>query len=130
MRWRRSWFSLKGTEGVRESGKGAPCYPGQGPGTTWPDPCNKVSWRGSPPPSARRGRRPVPLSPGRRRALVAGLVLAAIAGIAYVSTRPRPLPPEAGMVRATEVSVAPELSGRMGRIRVHPGDAVRAGDVL
>jgi HlyD family secretion protein len=61
---------------------------------------------------------------------VAGLVLAAIAGIAYVSTRPRPLPPEAGMVRATEVSVAPELSGRMGRIRVHPGDAVRAGDVL
>src|SRR3954447_10266265 len=25
MRWRRSWFSLKGTAGVRESGKGPPC---------------------------------------------------------------------------------------------------------
>jgi len=72
----------------------------------------------------------VPLSPGARRALVAGLVLAAIAGIAYVATRPRPLPPEAGMVRATEIRVAPELSGRMGTIRVRAGDAVRAGDEL
>jgi HlyD family secretion protein len=61
---------------------------------------------------------------------VAGLVLAAIAGIAFVSIRPRPLPPEAGMVRATEIRIAPELSGRVGRIRVQTGDAVRAGDML
>jgi len=61
---------------------------------------------------------------------VTGLVLAVIGGIAYVSVRPRPLPPVAGMVRATEIRVAPELSGRMGAIRVAAGDSVRAGDVL
>ena len=61
---------------------------------------------------------------------MAGLVLAAIAGIACVAATPRPLPPEPGMVRATEVRVAPELSGRMGTIRVRAGDPVRAGDVL
>ena len=70
------------------------------------------------------------LSPGRRRALVIGLVVAAIAGIAYVSTRPAALPPVTGVVRSTEILIAPELSGRLGRFHADAGDRVRAGDLL
>ena len=70
------------------------------------------------------------LSPGRRRALVIGLVVAAITGIAYVSARPAALPPVTGVVRSTEILIAPELSGRLGRFRANAGDRVRAGDLL
>ena len=70
------------------------------------------------------------LSPGRRRALVIGLVFAAIAGIAYVSARPAALPPVTGVVRSTEILIAPELSGRLGRFHANAGDRVRAGDLL
>jgi HlyD family secretion protein len=70
------------------------------------------------------------LSPGRRRALVTGLVFAVIAGIAYVSAWPVALPPVTGVVRSTEILIAPELSGRLGRLHAKAGDQVRAGDVL
>ena len=35
-----------------------------------------------------------------------------------------------GVVRATEVRVAPEVAGRLAAIKVHKGDIVRAGDVV
>ena len=34
IRWRRSWFSLKGTLGIREAGEGASCYSGTASGAT------------------------------------------------------------------------------------------------
>ena len=80
--------------------------------------------------SARAESQPMRLSPGRRRALVTGLVFAVIAGIAYVSARPVALPPVTGVVRSTEILIAPELSGRLGRLHAKADDQVSAGDVL
>jgi HlyD family secretion protein len=67
---------------------------------------------------------------GRRRAVVA-IMLAALAGPAiYVIVRSKPVPPIVGIVRATEIRVAPEVGGQLAAIRVQRGAQVRAGDVL
>ena len=62
------------------------------------------------------------------------ILLAAIAlcgGIGwYLAGGQRAAPPTVGMVRATEIQIAPEVSGRLAAILVKPGDDVRAGDVL
>ncbi|HEY4746213.1 MAG TPA: biotin/lipoyl-binding protein, partial [Steroidobacteraceae bacterium] len=58
-------------------------------------------------------------------------MLAALAGAAiYVIVRPKPVPPIVGIVRATEIRVAPEVGGQLAAIRVQRGAQVRAGDVL
>jgi HlyD family secretion protein len=57
------------------------------------------------------------------------LVLAGAAAI-YVLVPRTPAPPPAGMVRATEIRVAPEVGGRLLALPVKPGAAVRAGDVV
>ena len=59
-----------------------------------------------------------------------GLALV-IAGIgAYWLSRPEPIPPVVGVVRSTEVRIAPEVAGQLAAIKVHKGDRVRAGGVV
>jgi HlyD family secretion protein len=53
------------------------------------------------------------------------------AGIgAYWLSRPEPIPPVVGVVRSTEVRIAPEVGGQLATIKVHKGDRVSAGDVV
>jgi HlyD family secretion protein len=69
-------------------------------------------------------------SSGAHRIIVLG-VLAAVAGAgAYVWWRPGPAAPVVGIVRATEIRVAPEVGGQLAAIKVRNGDHVRAGDVV
>jgi len=44
--------------------------------------------------------------------------------------RPAPDAPIAGVVRATEIRLAPEVGGQLAAIKVHKGDTVHAGDVV
>jgi len=65
-----------------------------------------------------------------RRNIVLGL-LAVLAGAgAYVWWRPAPAAPVVGIVRATEIRVAPEVGGQVTAIRAAKGTHVRAGDVV
>src|ERR1700720_371473 len=64
-----------------------------------------------------------------RRILVLGVLVAACAG-GYLLLRPAPAAPIAGVVRATEIRLAPEVGGQLAAIKVHKGDTVHAGDVV
>ena len=44
--------------------------------------------------------------------------------------RPEATPPLVGVVRTTEVRVAPEVGGQLAAIKFHKGERVRAGDVV
>ena len=69
-------------------------------------------------------------SGGARRIFVLGL-LAVFAGAgAYVWWRPAPAAPIVGIVRATEIRVAPEVGGQVTAIRSPKGAHVHAGDVV
>jgi HlyD family secretion protein len=58
-----------------------------------------------------------------------GLVLAAgVAG--YLLLRSEAAPPIVGVVRTTEIRIAPEVGGQLAAIKVRKGDRVRAGDVV
>jgi HlyD family secretion protein len=77
--------------------------------------------------------------PRKRRILAAAgpvLAVAVLAGWYFATGRdarsvadrePRSVP---GMVRATEIRIAPEISGRMSRFLVAPGAAVQAGQAV
>jgi HlyD family secretion protein len=58
-----------------------------------------------------------------------GLVLVAGAG-GYFLSRGEPAPRIVGVVRATELRVAPEVAGQLAAIKVEKGANVRAGDVV
>ena len=64
-----------------------------------------------------------------RPMIVLGVVLLA-AGAGYLSLRPAPVAPISGVVRVTQVRIAPEVSGQLAAIKVRKGDTVRAGDVV
>jgi HlyD family secretion protein len=64
-----------------------------------------------------------------RPILVLGVLVAACVG-GYLLLRPAPAAPIAGVVRATEIRLAPEVGGQLAAIKVHKGDAVHAGDVV
>ena len=68
----------------------------------------------------------------RRRTIpiLAGLVLAAAGIGGFLLWRPQPVAPLVGVVRTTEVRVAPEVGGELAAIKVKKGERVRAGDVL
>ena len=68
----------------------------------------------------------------RRRHLpiVAGLVLAIVAVGGYLLWRPEPAAPLVGVVRTTEIRIAPEVGGELATIKVQKGERVRAGDVV
>ena len=69
----------------------------------------------------------------RKRRLILVLAGAAVlAAVAIVVLVPRhaPPPPLAGMVRQTEIRIAPEITGRLTSVAVRAGQAVRKGDAL
>jgi HlyD family secretion protein len=69
---------------------------------------------------------------GKRRlilALAGAAVLAAVAIVVLVPRHAAP-PPLAGMVRQTEIRIAPEISGRLTSVAVRAGQAVRKGELL
>jgi HlyD family secretion protein len=59
-----------------------------------------------------------------------GLVLVAAGVGGYFLLRAVPAAPVAGVVRATEVRLAPEVGGQLATIKVEKGARVRAGDVV
>ena len=65
----------------------------------------------------------------KRIALLGLIVVAASAG-GYWLLRSEPPQPIVGVVRTTEVHIAPEVSGQLAAIKVHKGDSVHAGDVV
>jgi len=65
-----------------------------------------------------------------RRVVALGLLLAAAGTGGYFLWRAEPAPQLAGVVRATEIRVAPEVGGQLATIRVAKGARVRAGDVV
>ncbi len=71
------------------------------------------------------------MASGRRRRIIAlGLVAIAVSLGGYWLSRPQAPPPVVGVVRTTEVRVAPEVAGQLAAIKVHQGGHVRAGDVV
>jgi HlyD family secretion protein len=66
----------------------------------------------------------------RRRFIVLGLLLIAAGAVGYVLWRPGAAPPVVGVVRTTEIRVAPEVGGQLAAIKVEKGARVRAGDVV
>jgi HlyD family secretion protein len=62
-------------------------------------------------------------------AVLALAVVAAAVGAVTIG-RPMPAKPLVGIVRTTEIRVAPEVGGQLVAIKVHPGERVRAGDVV
>jgi HlyD family secretion protein len=65
-----------------------------------------------------------------RRVIVLGIALVAAGLGGYFLWRRAPAAPLSGVVRATEVRVAPEVAAQLAAIKVHKGDNVRAGDVV
>src|SRR5215471_6696593 len=67
-----------------------------------------------------------------RRAVLIGVAVVAVAVVAIglAFDRPRAAPPIAGMVRQTEIRIAPEVTGRLTAIAVQTGQQVRKGDLL
>jgi HlyD family secretion protein len=61
--------------------------------------------------------------------VIATLVIAAAVGF-YLLWRPETAAPIVGIVRATEIRVAPEVAGQLDTIKAEPGARVRAGDVV
>jgi HlyD family secretion protein len=59
-----------------------------------------------------------------------GVILAIVGVNAYFLWRPEPAAPIVGVVRITEIRVAPEVAGQLAAIKVRKGDRVRAGDVV
>jgi multidrug resistance efflux pump len=67
-----------------------------------------------------------------RKAIVAAMAAAGLAAVAsfVLLERPRPAPALAGMVRQTEIRMAPEVTGRLTSIAVQTGQRVHKGDLL
>jgi multidrug resistance efflux pump len=73
------------------------------------------------------------MSPSRVRLLLSVLTGAVVIGpvvLAYGQRTPAIGAPIAGMVRQTEIRIAPETTGRLASIAVSPGQHVRKGDLL
>jgi HlyD family secretion protein len=64
------------------------------------------------------------------RIIALGLILLAVGVGGYLLWRPGPAPPIVGVVRTTEIRVAPEVGGQLAAIKVQKGDRVRAGEVV
>jgi HlyD family secretion protein len=62
--------------------------------------------------------------------IVLGLLLVAAGAGGYVLWQLERAAPIVGVVRTTEVRVAPEVGGQLAAIKVRKGDRVRAGDVV
>jgi multidrug resistance efflux pump len=58
------------------------------------------------------------------------IIAAMLGGAIYLLRRSETPPPIQGVVRATEVRVAPEVGGHLAAVHVRKGDRVKRGDVL
>jgi HlyD family secretion protein len=65
-----------------------------------------------------------------QRILVLGVVLVVACVGGYFLLRPAPAAPLVGVVRATEIRVAPEVGGQLATMKVAKGARVRTGDVV
>jgi multidrug resistance efflux pump len=67
-----------------------------------------------------------------RKAVLVSLAVLAVAAVLIVLAfdRPDAAPPTAGIVRQTEIRIAPEITGRLTEIAVKTGQPVRKGDLL
>jgi HlyD family secretion protein len=59
-----------------------------------------------------------------------GAFALAVAAGSYLLWRPEPATPILGVVRTTEIRIAPEVAGLLAAIKVEPGMSVRAGDIV
>jgi HlyD family secretion protein len=66
----------------------------------------------------------------RLRFAVLGVIAVLAIAAAYLVLRAERPAPIVGVVRTTEVQIAPEIGGQLAAIRVRKGDHVHAGDVL
>jgi HlyD family secretion protein len=64
------------------------------------------------------------------RTVVLGLILVAAGAGEYFLWRRGPEVPIVGVVRTTEVRVAPEVGGQLAAVKVQKGAPVRAGDIV
>jgi HlyD family secretion protein len=62
--------------------------------------------------------------------IAVGVVLLVAGAAGYALWRSDAAAPIVGVVRTTEIRVAPEVDGQLATIKVHKGDRVRAGDVV
>ncbi|HEX4555116.1 MAG TPA: HlyD family efflux transporter periplasmic adaptor subunit [Xanthobacteraceae bacterium] len=69
------------------------------------------------------------MADARRGIVVLGLILGAGIG-GYLLLRPEPPVPITGVVRMTEIRLAPEVGGELATIKVEKGARVRAGEVV
>jgi multidrug resistance efflux pump len=67
-----------------------------------------------------------------RIALIGGMAVLAVAVIGAIALldRPRINPPVAGLVRETEIRIAPEVTGRLSALSVKTGQTVHKGELL
>src|SRR5499427_1075502 len=68
--------------------------------------------------------------PSRKPTRIVALGVIVVAAGVYFIWRPEAAPPIVGVVRTTEVRVAPEVAGQLATIKVQKGASVRAGDVV
>ena len=66
----------------------------------------------------------------RGKSIATALLVLAAAGGFYFLWRAEAAPPIVGVVRTTEIRVAPEVGGQLVTIKVGPGARVRVGDVV
>src|SRR5215831_7879831 len=67
--------------------------------------------------------------PRSRYVAIAAAVLAGVVG-SYLLWRTEVSTPIVGVVRSTEIRIAPEVAGQLATIKVEPGTRVRAGDIV
>jgi HlyD family secretion protein len=65
-----------------------------------------------------------------RRVVTLGLILIVVGAGAYVLWPRGEAAPIVGLVRGTQIRIAPEVGGQLAAIKVKKGDSVRAGDVV
>jgi HlyD family secretion protein len=65
-----------------------------------------------------------------RRIAVILVLVVVIGTLGDLALRPAPPPPIVGMVRTTEIKIAPEVSGHIATVPVRAGDQVAAGAVI
>jgi HlyD family secretion protein len=71
------------------------------------------------------------MASGKHFRIIIALALVAVVGTAsYIFMRSRQTAPLVGVVRGTQIRIAPEVGGQLATIKVRKGDQVRAGDVV
>jgi HlyD family secretion protein len=68
----------------------------------------------------------------KRTYAIAALIVVGVAGgmFAYRYPMTKPVPPIPGMVRQTELRIAPEITGRLTSVEAQPGQRVKKGDLV